>query len=134
MRLLQNQFGYRRGIRINTVDGFQGQEREIIIFNCVRSNKSGTLGFLQDLRRLNVSVTRPRFFLFVIGNSRTLEKDKVWGALIDQCKKDNMSYLAQMQTPSNPLEIINGMSKVSKVVEKAVASDQEVKTEFIDFE
>jgi len=39
-----------------------------------------------------------------------------------------------MQTPSNPLEIINGMSKVSKVVEKAVASDQEVKTEFIDFE
>lgn len=89
---------------------------------------------MQDLRRLNVSVTRPRFFLFVIGNSRTLEKDKVWGALIDQCKKDNMSYLAQMQTPSNPLEIINGMSKVSKVVEKAVASDQEVKTEFIDFE
>jgi ATP-dependent RNA/DNA helicase IGHMBP2 len=63
-------------IEINTVDAFQGREKDIVIFNCVRSNAlstlQGSLGFLTDNRRLNVAITRPRHFLYLIGNSRTL--------------------------------------------------------------
>ena len=59
-------------IEINTVDAFQGREKDIIIISCVRSNNSsqlkGSLGFLVDKRRMNVAITRPRHFLFVVGN------------------------------------------------------------------
>ena len=69
-------------IEINTVDAFQGREKDIIIFNCVRSNTmssvQGSLGFLTDVRRLNVAVTRPRHFLFVVGNANTLLKSDTW--------------------------------------------------------
>ena len=65
-------------ININSVDAYQGQEKDIIIFNCVRSNSlenaplAARLGFLTDLRRLNVAITRPKHFLFIVGNSETL--------------------------------------------------------------
>lgn len=63
-------------IEVNTVDAFQGREKDIIIFNCVRSNDAPTLksalGFLIDERRLNVAITRPKFFLLVVGNAKTL--------------------------------------------------------------
>lgn len=63
-------------VEVNTVDAFQGREKDIIIFNCVRSNDNSTLtsalGFLIDERRLNVAITRPKYFLLVIGNSKTL--------------------------------------------------------------
>jgi senataxin len=59
-------------IEVNTVDAFQGSEKDIIIFNCVRSNFESymekSLGFLLDERRLNVAITRPKFFLMVVGN------------------------------------------------------------------
>ena len=75
-------------IEINTVDAFQGREKDIIIFNCVRSNTMNTeqasLGFLTDKRRLNVAITRPRHFLFVVGNEKTLVKDKVWKDMVTQ--------------------------------------------------
>ncbi len=59
-------------ITINTVDGFQGQERDVIIISLVRSNDDGQIGFLTDLRRMNVAITRARMKLIVIGNSQTL--------------------------------------------------------------
>ena len=68
----------QQDVEINTVDAFQGREKDIVIFNCVRSNKlntlQGSLGFLTDERRLNVAITRPRHFLFYVGNSDTLLK------------------------------------------------------------
>ena len=76
-------------IEVNTVDAFQGSEKDIIIFNCVRSNSEEmiqkSLGFLLDERRLNVALTRPKFFLFVIGNKKTLEKSDVWDNMIRYC-------------------------------------------------
>lgn len=63
----------RETVEVNTVDAFQGREKDIIVFNCVRSNFSqtlqGSLGFLTDYRRLNVAITRPRHFLIIIGNA-----------------------------------------------------------------
>jgi regulator of nonsense transcripts 1 len=59
-------------IKVDTVDGFQGSEREMIVYSCVRSNERGALGFLSDYRRLNVAITRARKGLVVLGNIATL--------------------------------------------------------------
>jgi superfamily I DNA and/or RNA helicase len=77
-------------VEVNTVDAYQGREKEIIIINCVRSNFSqserGGLGFITDPRRINVAITRAKHFLFVIGNSATLEKNKIWDKFIKEHK------------------------------------------------
>jgi superfamily I DNA and/or RNA helicase len=62
----------RKSISVDTVDGFQGQERDIIIISMVRSNDEGNIGFLNDLRRMNVAITRARMKLIIIGNSDTM--------------------------------------------------------------
>ncbi|MBR3443596.1 MAG: AAA family ATPase [Bacteroidaceae bacterium] len=62
----------RRTITVNTVDGFQGQERDIILISLVRSNEHGQIGFLNDLRRMNVAMTRARMKLIIIGDAQTL--------------------------------------------------------------
>lgn len=63
---------FRRLITINTVDGFQGQERDVIVISLVRSNEEGNIGFLRDLRRINVAITRARMKLIIIGDRSTL--------------------------------------------------------------
>ena len=65
---------YRHQISINTVDGFQGQERDVIIISLVRSNEIGQIGFLRDLRRMNVAITRARMKLFILGDAPTLTR------------------------------------------------------------
>lgn len=62
----------RHLISVNTVDGFQGQERDIILISMVRNNEQGQVGFLSDLRRMNVAITRARMKLIIIGHSPTL--------------------------------------------------------------
>ncbi|KTW26261.1 uncharacterized protein T551_03560 [Pneumocystis jirovecii RU7] len=62
-------------IEINTVDGFQGREKEAIIFSLVRSNEKGEVGFLVDKKRLNVAITRPKRHLCIIGDSQTIERN-----------------------------------------------------------
>lgn len=65
---------FRRQISINTVDGFQGQERDIIVISMVRSNDEGQIGFLRDLRRMNVAITRARMKLIILGNRGTMTR------------------------------------------------------------
>ena len=72
----------RRFITVNTVDGFQGQERDIIIISLVRSNEQGQIGFLGDLRRMNVAMTRARMKLIILGNSATLSHSPFYKKLI----------------------------------------------------
>ena len=67
---------YRRLISVNTVDGFQGQERDVILISLVRSNDEGQIGFLKDLRRMNVAMTRARMKLIILGNKDTMTKHK----------------------------------------------------------
>ncbi|KAE9334908.1 hypothetical protein PF008_g13737 [Phytophthora fragariae] len=69
-------------IEVNTVDGFQGREKDVIVFSCVRSSQRGGIGFLRDVRRLNVAITRARFCLYVVGNVNTLVRDETWAALV----------------------------------------------------
>jgi len=75
---------------IDTVDGYQGMERDVIIFSAVRCNKSGSLGFLRDPRRLNVTLTRAKRGLIVVGNLETLIHDPNWKDWVQWCKTNKV--------------------------------------------
>ena len=77
---------YRRLITINTVDGFQGQERDVILISLVRSNDEGQIGFLRDLRRMNVAITRARMKLIILGNSATMAHHPFYRKLYEYVK------------------------------------------------
>jgi hypothetical protein len=70
-------------LELNTVDGFQGKEKDFIIISCVRANDFGSIGFLSDTRRMNVALTRARFGLWVVGNACTLQNNADWNCLIE---------------------------------------------------
>ncbi len=73
---------FRQVISVNTVDGFQGQERDIIMISLVRSNDNGQIGFLSDLRRMNVAMTRARMKLIIFGDKSTLQHHAFYRKLI----------------------------------------------------
>ncbi|ORX71599.1 hypothetical protein DL89DRAFT_129430 [Linderina pennispora] len=91
VRQFQSCFGQAvtDAIEFNTVDGFQGQEKDIIIFSCVRAGGSG-VGFLADERRMNVGLTRARKSMFVLGNSDLLVVSPLWRKLIDDAKQRSL--------------------------------------------
>jgi senataxin len=74
-------------VEVSTVDGYQGQEKEIIIFSCVRTNESRGIGFLNDSRRLNVAITRAKCSLFLLGKASNLLQNPLWRALIQDSKE-----------------------------------------------
>lgn len=74
---------YRGMITVNTVDGFQGQERDIIVISLVRSNDDGQIGFLSDLRRMNVAITRSRMKLIILGDAQTMTRHAFYKKLYD---------------------------------------------------
>lgn len=74
---------FRHLISVNTVDGFQGQERDVILISLVRANDMGQIGFLRDLRRMNVAITRARMKLFILGNAATLRRHPFYRRLYD---------------------------------------------------
>ena len=78
---------YRRLISVNTVDGFQGQERDIILISLVRSNDGGEIGFLRDLRRMNVAITRARMKLMILGNAATMTSHPFYRKLYEFIRK-----------------------------------------------
>ena len=84
---------FRHLISVNTVDGFQGQERDIIIISLVRANEEGQIGFLKDLRRMNVAITRARMKLIILGDSGTLTRHPFYKRLYNHV----MSEVAQTQ-------------------------------------
>lgn len=76
-------------IAINTIDGFQGQERDVVFISLVRSNDDGKIGFLSDLRRMNVAMTRARMKLVIIGSAATLTRHPFYEKLFLSQKKEN---------------------------------------------
>ena len=81
VRLLRSSCLHKQ-IEIDTVDGFQGREKEAVLITCVRSNREGEIGFLGDARRMNVALTRARRKLFVVGNSATLVTDPFFDRML----------------------------------------------------
>ena len=74
---------FRHLISVNTVDGFQGQERDIILISLVRANDEGQIGFLRDLRRMNVAITRARMKLIILGDASTMTRHPFYKKLYD---------------------------------------------------
>ena len=74
---------FRHLISVNTVDGFQGQERDVILISLVRANDAGQIGFLRDLRRMNVAITRARMKLFILGDAPTMTRHPFYKKLYD---------------------------------------------------
>lgn len=74
-------------VEVSTVDGFQGREKDIILVSCVRGGSSGGLGFVDDVRRMNVALTRAKFACWVVGDSRALRKSPHWSAFLDSATK-----------------------------------------------
>ncbi|KAF2655477.1 tRNA-splicing endonuclease-like protein [Lophiostoma macrostomum CBS 122681] len=93
LRELKNRFSQQYGpsiledVDFNTTDAFQGRESEIIIFSCVRASPAGGIGFLQDIRRMNVGLTRAKSSLWVLGNSASLVRGRYWKMLVDDAKR-----------------------------------------------
>ena len=98
LRELKQRFSGRYGpeitesIEFNTTDAFQGRESEIIIFSCVRASATGSVGFLSDVRRLNVGITRAKSSLWILGNSDSLMRGVVWKTLLDDAR-NRQSYI-----------------------------------------
>lgn len=76
-------------ITVNTVDGFQGQERDVVFISLVRANEEGQIGFLNDLRRMNVAITRARMKLVILGEAATLTKHPFYKRLMAFIKKED---------------------------------------------
>lgn len=80
---------FQQLVTVNTVDGFQGQERDIILISMVRANEDGQIGFLRDLRRMNVAITRARMKLIILGSKDTLTKHPFYNKLWNYIQKIN---------------------------------------------
>ena len=83
VELLQKEFATAPGVSVNTIDSFQGQERDVVYISLVRSNDKSEIGFLRDYRRMNVAMTRARMKLVMIGDSATLGNDKFFAELLE---------------------------------------------------
>ncbi|KAK4378630.1 hypothetical protein RND71_000492 [Anisodus tanguticus] len=79
-------------VDINTVDGFQGREKDVAIFSCVRASKDKGIGFVADYRRMNVGITRARSSVLVVGSASTLRRDALWKILIESAEQRNGLY------------------------------------------
>ncbi|KAL2133327.1 hypothetical protein VTI74DRAFT_2522 [Chaetomium olivicolor] len=79
--------GITEEIEFNTTDAFQGRECEIIIFSCVRASPTGGIGFMTDIRRMNVGLTRAKSSLWILGDSRALVQGEFWAKLIEDAKE-----------------------------------------------
>ena len=102
-------FGPRRGwehaIDVASVDAYQGRERDLVLYSCVRAGKDKGLGFVKDLRRLNVALTRARHALFVVGNEQALRQSTTWASLIDDARARGLGRdvsLAECVAASQP--------------------------------
>ena len=116
-------FKDRVNLHISTVDGFQGEECDIIIISTVRANSSGNIGFTDDFRRLNVAITRAKFSLIIFCNTKTFQKTNTnMAALIRDAKtRGGIFYQESEFVPLKTCHTASSYSTMSSIVEKATA-------------
>jgi len=130
VKLLTDIFNQNNGIKkggkyhrlnINTVDGYQGREKQMIIVSTVRSNEKGNVGFLKDWRRLNVSITRACRGLIVVGNFATLSRDEHWKKWLDWINENSLQvdneYISSLQE-LYPLKLLTYLKNQYKNFDK----------------
>lgn len=87
-----------RGLEVGSIDGFQGREKEAIVLDLVRSNERAELGFLSEVRRMNVAITRARRFLVVLGDSATLGEHGFYASFLDDVERRGTWISAFLET------------------------------------
>lgn len=128
--LFREKFGKKHGVEISTIDGFQGREKDIIIFSCVRAplansigiydftsssaSESGYeiasntgIGFLKEKQRLNVAITRAKYAVWIVGCRETLMVDSEWSKLIDYCRHVDGIVVVKDTTTKQPISVKN---------------------------
>ncbi|KAL0052040.1 hypothetical protein WJX82_006920 [Trebouxia sp. C0006] len=103
-----------RIVDVNTVDGFQGREKDVAIFSTVRTQVGRSIGFVADERRMNVGLTRARSSLIVIGNAKALKGDERWGNLIKQATVDRCLYRPAKPFADYLQKVISGKVAAAK--------------------
>jgi senataxin len=100
-----------RMVDVNTIDGFQGREKDITIFSTVRTKtRGGNIGFVADERRINVGLTRARTCLLVVGNATALTKDLKWSALVSHCRTNGVLYKVRRPFVESIGHVAEGMA------------------------
>ncbi len=94
----------RSAITVNTIDGFQGQERDVILISLVRANDDGNIGFLRELRRMNVAITRARMKLIIVGDSETLTRHAFYRKLYNHVQSEGKVIAFQPEEGSGDSE------------------------------
>jgi superfamily I DNA and/or RNA helicase len=84
---------------INTIDSFQGQEKDLILISTVRSNDRKQIGFLMDERRINVSITRAKYAMVIIGNGDTLGSNEIWDGYLKFIEANKLYF--ELNTPED---------------------------------
>lgn len=128
LQALRERFANRWGeaifeqIEFNTTDAFQGRECEIIIFSCVRASPTGGIGFMTDIRRMNVGLTRAKSSLWILGDSRALRQGEFWNKLIEDARArkryTNGDILSLLRRPSEKIagsNAYNGWGNIKSV-------------------
>ena len=117
-----------RNIEVNSIDGFQGKEKDIIIISCVKSSNNDKiigLGFLEDERRLNVAITRAKYAVIVVGNSQTLCTNDTWSEFIDFVKwMGNYMFLDLTPNSLSTYENIDAIIKTKLETDLAEEEEQ----------
>jgi senataxin len=108
-------------VEISSVDAFQGREANIVIFSCVRAAGSKGIGFLSDVRRMNVALTRSKHFLFVIANTRSITANPYWRDLVKHAREKEaviqVPYSGSRQSYSFPdLSTLKAMPPLLKPI------------------
>ena len=118
-------------IDFNTVDGFQGQEKDIIILSCVRSSNDGRpIGFLSDRRRVNVAITRAKSNLFIIGNAEHLAQgDKLWSTLVQTAKDRNALQMVTVSTFAKSAKLVPAPKRPTSKPAAATAPNAPARTQ-----
>ncbi|KAF6844538.1 helicase sen1 [Colletotrichum musicola] len=118
-------------IDFNTTDAFQGRECEIIIFSCVRASPTGGIGFMQDIRRMNVGLTRAKSSLWILGDSRALVQGEFWNKLIQNARERSLytkgDILSMLSKPSVIRKLPAPTSKPALPSTSEVSTDQKFK-------
>ncbi|MGB0423689.1 MAG: ATP-binding protein, partial [Flavobacteriales bacterium] len=94
VELLRETLVPQKNLIVQTIDGFQGQEKDVIYISLVRSNEAGNIGFLKDRRRMNVAMTRAKKKLIIIGDSATIGNDSFYNAFLDYIESINAYHSA----------------------------------------
>jgi len=122
-----NRHGFGQ-VQARTVDGFQGQERLAIVFSCVRSNEGRKVGFMSDVRRINVAITRAKQHVCVIGDSETLCSDPFMKGLVDHVERTgHVSSAAEFNIAPNTRAVVDQSHEAQKdkLKPKNIAKNEE---------